>query len=277
MRLFLPAKKSVLPLLILVLFSCKKNKTTTPAPTVVKEFSLVLSAKNENPAPATRTETGTALIKILSDNSVTYTITVNGLASGDALTAAHFHTGNAGSNGPVVLNFSPTFSGTTATGAVTGVRESLLDSLKTGTAEIYLNVHSTQVASGLVRAQVNTTVDWAMDVSLSGANEVPAVTTTATGTARLRVTSNGKLYSFVNVTGLTAPDGNLTVAHIHSAAAGANGSVLVGLISTATDFGVVREIVLTTTQLDAIKGTAALYVNAHSSLFPAGLVRGQIR
>ncbi|HTH31894.1 MAG TPA: CHRD domain-containing protein, partial [Lacibacter sp.] len=106
---------------------------------------------------------------------------------------------------------------------------------------------------------------------------VPAVTTTATGTARFRLTTDGKLFYVVNVTGLTAGDGTLTAAHIHNGAAGANGTVLVGLASAVADFGVDKQLQLTDVQKTAIDGTGALYVNAHSTIFPAGIVRGQIR
>ena len=259
------------------LFSCKKNKDDGPTVTTVKEWNLTLSAKNENPAPAGRNETGSFVLRIMSDNSVQYTINVTGLAGGDALTSAHIHTGNPGVNGGVILNFAPAFAGSSASGSVANVRPTLLDSMKNGTAELYVNVHSTQVGSGLVRAQLNSTVQWAHDVALSGANEVPAVTTTATGTARFRLTTDGKLYYVVNVTGLVAGDGDLTAAHIHNGAAGANGTVLVGLISTVTDFGVNKQLQLTDVQKTAILGTAPLYVNAHSSIFTGGLVRGQIR
>lgn len=259
------------------LFSCKKDKNDGPTVRIVKEWTLPLSAKNENPAPAGRNETGTFVLRIMSDNSVQYNITVTGLAAGDALTAAHIHTGNPGVNGGVILNFAPTFTGGSASGSVANVRPTLLDSLNNGIAELYVNVHSTQVASGLVRAQLNSTVQWAQDVALSGANEVPAVTTTATGSARFRLTTDGKLYYVVNVTGLTSGDGDLTAAHIHNGAAGANGTVLVGLISAVADFGVNKQLQLTDVQKTAIEGTGALYVNAHSTLFPAGIVRGQIR
>ncbi len=259
------------------LFSCKKDKNDGPSVTTVKEWTLPLNAKNENPAPAGRTETGTFVLRIMSDNSVQYNITVNNLAAGDALTAAHIHTGNPGVNGGVILNFTPTFTGGSASGSVANVRLTLLDSMKNGVAELYVNVHSTQVGSGLVRAQLNSTVQWAQDVVLSGANEVPAVTTTATGTARFRMTTDGKLYYFVDVTGLGAGDGTLTAAHIHNGAVGANGSVLVGLASGVADFGVAKLRQLTDVEKAAIDGTGALYVNAHSTIYTGGIVRGQIR
>jgi hypothetical protein len=57
--------------------SCNKDNDDPPAPTVVKEWTIPLSAKNEVPAPA-RNETGTATFKLMSDNSATYTINVTG-------------------------------------------------------------------------------------------------------------------------------------------------------------------------------------------------------
>ncbi len=257
--------------------SCKKNNNTTPQPTVVKEFTLNLSAKNENPAPAGRNETGVFVLKIMSDNSVQYNISVTGLASADALTAAHIHTGNPVVNGGVILNFAPIFTGSTASGTVKDVRTTLLDSMRNEAVDLYVNVHSSQVGSGLVRAQLNKTVDWTQDVALAGSNEVPAVATSATGTARFRLTSDGSLYYFINVTGLTTGDGTITAAHIHNGATGANGSVLVALAGGAADIGVDKKIVLTDVQKTAITGTAALYVNVHSSNFTSGLIRGQIR
>ena len=258
------------------IFSCKKDKDG-PSIKTVKEWTLPLSAKNENPAPTGRTETGTFVLRIMSDNSVQYNITVNNLAAGDALTAAHIHTGNPGVNGGVILNFAPTFTGGSASGSVANVRQTLLDSLTGGTAELYVNVHSTQVGSGLVRSQINSTIQWAQDIVLSGANEVPAVTTTATGIARFRLTSDGKLFYVVNVTGLGAGDGTLTAAHIHNGAVGANGSVLIGLATSAADFGVDKQRQLTDVEKAGIDGTGSLYVNAHSSIYTGGIVRGQIR
>ena len=258
------------------IFSCKKDKDG-PSIKTVKEWTLPLSAKNENPAPAGRTETGTFVLGIMSDNSVQYNITVNNLAAGDALTMAHIHTGNPGVNGGVILNFAPTFTGGSASGSVANVRQTLLDSLTGGSAELYVNVHSTQVVSGLVRAQINSTIQWAQDIILSGANEVPAVTTTATGVARFRLTTEGKLFYVVNVTGLGAGDGTLTAAHIHNGAVGANGSVLIGLATSAADFGVDKQRQLTDVEKAGIDGTGALYVNAHSTIYTGGIVRGQIR
>jgi hypothetical protein len=263
---------------LLLLAACKKKNddVVTPAgPTVVKEWNLALSTRNENPAPPGRTETGTLAMQLLSDNSIKYTITVNGLASGDALTAAHIHSGDPVTNGPVLLNFNPVFSSNVATATLTGIRSTFRDSLVNGTAELYFNVHSTQFPGGLIRAQVNRTNELSMDVALSGANEVPAVTTTATGTALLRLMSDKTLFTKVSVTNLEAGD-VLTASHIHEGATGVSGPVIIGIYSSAAEFGTSKSIALTDDQYNKLKNNA-VYFNAHSTAHASGLIRGQIR
>jgi hypothetical protein len=262
--------------LTMALIACKKDKSTPViVPTTVKEWMIPLSTKNENTPPFGRTETGTVNLKLLSDNSMTYTIAVVGLAYGDALVAAHIHVGDAISNGGVVLSLNPMFSGSNASGTLTNIRTTLADSLKDDMNELYFNVHSTQVPGGLMRGQLNTNIDVAEFVTLSGANEVPAVSTAATGTALIRVTSAKKIYIKLAVVNLEMGD-TLAVAHIHKAAAGANGSVILGFYSSAADFGTVKVTSLTDDLYASLK-TDAIYVNAHSTSKPGGLIRGQIR
>ena len=249
--------------------------TTTPTPTVDKEWTLRISAKNESPAPAGRTDTGTANIKLYSDNSLTYTVTVNNLALADVLNAAHLHTGDAISNGPIVLDFAPVFTGGTATGTITGLRTSLVDSLKATTNEIYFNAHSSQVGSGLVRAQLNTNIELATDLTLSSANEVPPGTSVAVGKAMVRVTSDKNAYIQLTVTGLEAND-TLTAAHIHKAGTGVNGPIILGFYASDTDFGTVKKLPISDSLLTSLK-TDSIYMNAHSKRKPGGVIRAQIR
>src|SRR5690349_14684755 len=103
----------ILPIALLTLsLGCSKDDTEPPVtPTLVKHWEIPLSAKYENPAPAGRTETGTASLDLWSDNSMDYHIMLNNLTGGDALTASHIHFGDPVTNGPVILNFNPTFTG----------------------------------------------------------------------------------------------------------------------------------------------------------------------
>lgn len=255
--------------------SCSKSTDTVTPVQLVKELTVSLAAANENPQPAGRNETGTASIKIFDDNSITVDATVTGLSSSDNLTLSHIHIGDAVTNGPVTLDFNPVFSGSTLKATITGVRSTLLDTLKAGLVNLYMNVHSTQVAGGLLRGQLFNAVTFAASVTLAGTNEVPSVTTTATGVALLRITADNKLYSKVTVSNLEAGDA-LTFSHIHSAAAGVNGPVILDLCSSVADFGVAKVSTPSAALLTSIK-TDVLYVNAHSTSKASGIVRGQIR
>ena len=254
-------------------YSCSDKDDGVVQPTVVKEWAIPLSTLNENPAPTGRTETGSAELQLMSDNTFTFHITINGLATGDAITAGHLHFGDPITNGPIILNLSPTFSGGMAMGSVPVPRQSLADSIVNQT--VYLNLHSTAFPAGLVRGQLDKTLDFVMDIPLSGANEVPPVNTTTTGLAMLRLASDKTLYYRINASNLEAGDA-FTAAHIHNGATGVNGGVLVGLATGPADLNVAKSTILTDAAFTAVK-SAATYVNVHSTQKPAGIIRGQIR
>lgn len=264
-----------LAIISLSIFSCKKSEVAVPEPTIVKEITVNLSAANENPQPAGRNETGTGTIKIYSDNSITVDATVNGMAASDNLTLAHLHVGDPVTNGQVMMDLNPAFTGGTMKSKVTGVRTSFIDTLKAGTVDLYLNLHSTQVGSGLVRGQLFNPITFAVSVNMTGAAEVPAVTTTATGVALLRITADNKMYTKITVSNLESTDA-LTAGHIHTGAAGVNGPVILGICGSAADFGVSKVYTPSPAVLNSIR-TEAVYLNAHSTTRGGGVVRGQIR
>ncbi len=263
----------------LFLFSCKDENVEQPLPSIVKEWNLTLSSKNEVPAAANAAAGGTAKLTLFSDNTLHYEFAVTGLGGDDALTMSHLHTGDAGSTGPVVLPLEMNFTSANATGIV-NIRQSLVDSLTSDANEIYLNLHSEKSPAGIVRAQLNTTVEFAMDVALSSENEVRDPNTPidpeVTGTAILRMTAAKKLYSKITVSEL-GEDDELTMAHIHTGAAGTNGPVYITLCENKDDFDTLKVITLTDEQQTKLKSSDELYVNAHSTNFPPGVTRGQIR
>ena len=258
--------------LVFALFiSCEHDGS--PAPTVVKEWAnLLLKSGFETPAPAGRNEEGTATLQLLSDNSLKYDFQIRNLTPGDNLTAAHIHFGDAVTAGPVFINLNPSFVGAGASGTVANLRQGQIDTLMN--LPVYINVHSTQQPAGLVRSQVGQTIDFAMDIPLSGANEVPAVTTTAAGVAMLRIVGDS-LISKVSVTGVEAND-TLTASHIHRGAVGVNGPVRVFLASNLADFGITKTTFLPDS-MDVMVKTEPCYVNVHSRRNPPGKIRGPIR
>src|SRR5689334_11939357 len=258
-------------LLFISLVSCKHDAGT--APTVVKSWdALPLKASFEVPAPAGRLEEGDADLTLMSDNSLKWDFHIHNLSPSDALTAAHIHVGDPATAGPVFINLNPTFNGPGANGVVTNLRAGQVDTLLH--MPVYINVHSNQAPGGLVRSQMDRQISYAVDVDLLGDNEVPAVPTTASGHASLRL-SGDTLFSLVSYKNIEAND-TFTVSHVHRGAAGINGPVRIFLASSLADFNVPRKTFL----LDSLKTMLVndqVYVNAHTKLKGGGKIRGQIR
>jgi len=118
--------------------------------------------------------------------------------------------------------------------------------------------------------------DWmpgsgAVSVSLSGAEEVPPVKTSATGSGSFRVAEDGTLTGSV-----TTKDVAGTAAHIHFGAKGRNGPVIVPLAKNGDTYSVPAGRKLTESQRKAFK-QGELYVNVHSARYKGGEVRAQIQ
>jgi hypothetical protein len=122
--------------------------------------------------------------------------------------------------------------------------------------------------------------------TLSGTNEVPPVTTSATGTAEFTV-SEEQIEFTVDVTGIL----NATQAHIHTGREGENGPVRLnlcgtddtspctsgsGVLATGTNGTTVGSPPITFDELvEAIQSDSA-YANVHTEQNPNGEIRGQI-
>ena len=129
---------------------------------------------------------------------------------------------------------------------------------------------------------------------LSGAEEVPAVDTDATGEAVFRLSADGQTLHYRLI---VANINDVLMAHIHVAPAGQNGGVVVWLYPDApppelipgSSDGILAEGTITTddlvgslagqdlSDLVALMEAGNTYVNVHTSTFPGGEIRGQIR
>ncbi len=111
-----------------------------------------------------------------------------------------------------------------------------------------------------------------LKVALSGANEIPPVTTTASGSASITVNADRTIVVNVTITGMA-----VTVAHIHEAPASANGPIIVPLVKTGdTTWSVPPGTRLTDAQYESFKAEN-LYFNIHSAAHRGGEIRGQIK
>lgn len=108
-------------------------------------------------------------------------------------------------------------------------------------------------------------------IRLSGAAEVPPVTTSATATGHLVVRPDRSITGSFRTIGLVP-----TVAHIHEAGIGSNGPPIITLTRTAEDSFVVPA----GTHLSEVQYTSYtagnLYINVHSEKYPDGEIRGQL-
>ena len=111
----------------------------------------------------------------------------------------------------------------------------------------------------------------AADVKLSGDAEVPPVKTSASGSGEITVTPDGAVSGSIKATGVDA-----TAAHIHMAASGKSGPVIVPLTKGSDGtFSVPAGAKLTDEQLKAYK-SGELYVNVHSEAHKGGEIRAQL-
>lgn len=261
-----------LPAMILFNACSKDDNNPVQQPTLVKEWTVHLNVNNELTAPTGRTDSGTAVLQLYSDDTLRFSLTVKNLAAGDGLTASHIHAGDAVTNGSVYIPFNGTFTNNALSGAVL-LTPAQADSIQN--FPMYVNIHSTQSPGGIMRGQMDKNIVFAANVVMTGANEVPPVTTTATGTTYLRLADDNTLFSKVVVADLESGD-TWTAAHVHTGAPGVNGDVLVPLCNSATDFGISISSALTADVATTLL-TAEVYANAHTTNHPAGIIRGQIR
>ena len=109
------------------------------------------------------------------------------------------------------------------------------------------------------------------NVVLNGKQEVPPVTTDASGSGTITVLMDRSVSGSVTTAGIAA-----SAAHIHLAGPGQNGPVIVPLNKTGDNvWSVPPSIRLNDVQYEAYK-LGNLYVNVHSAANPGGEIRGQI-
>ena len=113
---------------------------------------------------------------------------------------------------------------------------------------------------------------WAGPLELSGAQEVPPVTTLATGAGDITVAADGAVSGSVKTTGVAG-----TMAHIHVAAMGKNGPVIIPLTSSGDGvWSVPAGAKLSAEQMASYKA-GDLYVNVHSDAHKGGEIRAQMK
>lgn len=111
-----------------------------------------------------------------------------------------------------------------------------------------------------------------VQVTLNGGNEVPPVTTAATGFGTITVGEDKTVSGSVTTSGIVG-----VAAHIHDGAAGKNGPVIVPLSKSSDNtWSVPAGSKFSDIQYENFKA-GNLYVNVHSVAHKGGEIRGQIK
>ncbi|TLX89114.1 MAG: CHRD domain-containing protein [Thaumarchaeota archaeon] len=157
---------------------------------------------------------------------------------------------------------------------------------------LHLIVIASALLSLIIVATTNSNLTFAQNdkfkAKLKGDNEVPAVSTTATGKAKFKVKDDAITYK-INITGIT----DVKMAHIHAGNEGENGDPIVDLLKSGnqnkSQDGVIIGGEITASDLEGSMSGKALtdlqsamasegtYVNIHTSEHPDGEIRGQIK
>ena len=241
-------------------------------------LSARLSGDQEVPAVATAAQ-GVAAITVNATRDTIFILAAFSGLSGP-ITGAHFHDAPVGQNAGISVNLLGLRRGNRLSGFLAGadVNPTRIARLLRGL--VYLNVHTAANPTGEIRGQVTVESDDALAGVLSGAQEVPAVATNATGLGVFNLSQNQETLKFrVVVDGLSGP---ITGAHFHIAGPGANAPVALSLGNFLTGNVLEGEISsqgsspqLTPALLAALV-QGGVYINFHTTANPTGEIRAQV-
>lgn len=228
-------------------------------------------------------------------------------------TGFHIHRGAAGTNGPVLIDTRITSGNPvvdeTGRGQITRSAQMLegtanvaiLEELIANPEAFYINLHTTVNPGGALRAQMTKAERRVLGAVLLPGNEVPAVTSNASGTGFVTIlaglNSKRELVSAevtfeVNYTGF-AEGTQFTGMHIHNGNNGANGPVTIdtglnraqNILAGAGGAGSLKYVVdanltaaaTVTTILNIWSDPGTAYLNIHTVANAGGEIRSQLR
>jgi hypothetical protein len=234
---------------------------------VPMRIPITLSGNSEVSAVSTAAS-GSGYITLIG-NRLFYDIDYEGLSAG--ATAAHIHgPADTTHNAAVLIPFAGA-SGTAGTlFGQTALTSDQLTNLLAGLT--YVNIHTPNHPGGEIRGQV---LPWQFSVAMTGAAEVPAITSPGTGSGTLYLSGSVLTYS-ISYSGLSSEAQH---AHIHGPADitqpagvlfplnGASGTS--GTLSGIQDLSANADWLT-----DIVTGNA--YANIHTTTNPGGEIRGQI-
>lgn len=232
--------------------------------------SFVIKAdQSQQPSPSGSSATGAGTLALdTQSGALSGSLTMTDITA----TQAHIHEGFAGSDGGVIIELE------IAENIISVPEGTVLDTAQMAAmnaGSYYINIHSQGFPSGEIRAQISPDDVDIILTTLSGASEVPPVTSSAQGTAFVTINrTTGVIVINAITTGLTTPQS----AHLHSAFAGSNGDVSVSLVQSDSEVGQFTSANETVLEASALANlmSGGSYVNVHSAENLSGELRGQV-
>jgi hypothetical protein len=213
----------------------------------------------------------------VDDDTVHYYLWVTDIAEP---TAGHIHSGFAGQDGSVTVDFGASFSAAgsgswVAFGSVSasaGTIASILDD----PSAFYINAHNADHPAGAVRGQVlgGGASSSALAGTLNGDRQVENLgDPDGEGFASV-IFDDGTAHFYFNAMNTAEP----SAAHIHRGNASENGSITVDPFASFSDGVAVSSVAIDDDLAREILASPHnFYFNVHNSEFPSGAVRGQLR
>ncbi len=244
----------------------------TPAQTANHRILFVANLNGGQEVPANNSDARGVVTFLVSDDRTT--LSIHGVFSGlsGPVTGCHIHNAPEAVSGPVYLALTSQISGNRLHAEVPVPADFISKAL---TENLYLNVHTAANPNGEIRGQLFLKSDELFGTALDGASQVPPVTTDASGIFKFTYSpGQAKGQYFCVVDGLSGP---ITAAHLHDAAAGANGPVYLPL-TVVSNNTLAGEISFTDVPSDFLGKLESngLYVNIHTAANPNGEIRGQV-
>lgn len=219
-----------------------------------------LTGSQETPPVSSGATAHAAVILDASKSMIHYHVT----STLTNATASHIHKAVAAVPGSVIYPLSPVGTSMDGTIAITA-----LDATDLMEGRWYINIHTPANPNGEIRGQLIMPGEVLYSASLAGANEVPPVSSNASGGAQFILSPSGTSMRYeAAITGVSP-----TSADVNNGAVGSNGPVVFPLtFSTSGIKGT-----LTVSAIDVSNfNLGNYYVNVETATNPSGELRGQI-
>lgn len=235
-------------------------------------FTTQLNGAQEVPSVTTNANGVASLYLNATRDTLCVRASWNGLSG--AAGGIHIHEGAMGTNGGVLIDLSQDITGNQVYGRVSGtdLTPSLIAKLLSGNA--YLNVHTSANPNGEIRGQIKAESDPGFYSYLTtGAETTPVMGSNATGFAIFKASRDKRsLWVEVISDSLSEIPGG---AHLHYGAPGVAGGVILDLTSLINGKRISGTVSVTPGLLDSLM-SGMVYINLHTSMNPAGEIRGQL-